>query len=200
MARAAGTPVTAFRWAVFVASLAPLVWLLWAWHSSALGVFPEERLVHLLGEFGLLLLLLTLATGPAFRLSSWRGFMAVRRQLGLWSYCYLMLHALVWAGLQMGWDWPLIAIEVRELAYLQLGLVSLVILTPLALTSVPAAPRLLGLRRWRRLHRLAYVAAAAGIVHYWLVVRVDSITVWLATATLLLLVAFRLLDAWRGRR
>ncbi len=187
-----------FRWGLFIGLLAPLAWFYWAWLNGRLGVFPEETLLHALGRLGLILLLATLALGPAFRLTGWRGFMAVRRQLGLWSFTYLLLHFLVWLGLDQGWYWSFIAAELRELRYLQVGLVSLLLLVPLVLTSVPRAQYLLGLRRWQWLHRLAYVSAAGGVLHFWLLARVERLEVWLAAVVLALLVVFRLGDAvWR---
>ncbi len=186
-----------FRWCLFAAVLAPLLWLWWGWQTGRLGVFPEEVLLHALGRIGLVLLLATLALGPLFRLTGWRGFMAVRRQLGLWSFTYLLLHFLAWLGLDQGWYWEFIVAELREIRYLQVGLVSLLLLVPLVLTSVPQAQRLLGLRRWQWLHRLAYVSAAGGVVHFWLLARFERPEVWLAAAVLASLVVFRLADAAR---
>lgn len=184
-----------FRWTLFAAVSAPLLWMFWAWHAGALGVFPEERLLHQLGRFGLLLLLLTLVARPAFRVTGWPGFMAVRRQVGLWSFAYLLLHALVWLWLHQMWEWEFIQAELLDLRYLQVGTISLLLLVPLALTSVAAAQRLLGPQRWQRLHRLVYLAAAGGVLHFWMLARADRIEVWLATFGFAALMLFRLVDA-----
>src|SRR5690625_3452951 len=201
MRLSASQAIPLFRWTLFAAASAPLLWMLWAWHADALGVFPEERLLHQLGRLGLLLLLLTLTARPAFRITGWPGFMAVRRQVGLWSFAYLMLHAVVWLWLHQMWEWDFIRAELVDLRYLQVGAVSLLLLIPLAVTSVAAAQRLLGPQRWQRLHRLVYFAAAGGVLHFWMLARVDRFEVWLATFALAGLMLFRLGDALlRARR
>src|SRR5690625_5300367 len=135
MRLSASQAIFLFRWTLFAAASAPLLWMFWAWHADALGVFPEERLLHQLGRLGLLLLLLTLTARPAFRITGWPGFMAVRRQVGLWSFAYLMLHAVVWLWLHQMWEWDFIRAELVDLRYLQVGAVSLLLLIPLAVTD-----------------------------------------------------------------
>ena len=186
---AIGIPL--FRWTLFAALLLPLGWLFYAWKSGDLGVFPAETALHLLGLWGLWLLLTTLLMSPLFRLTRWRGFMAVRRQLGLWAFVYLALHLWVWLWLDQGWNWEFILAEMRDLRHLQVGLISWLLLVPLVLTSAPAAQRALGLRRWQWLHRLAYVAAAGGVWHFWIVARADRPELLWSAVALTLLVVLR---------
>jgi len=191
--------ISIFRLAVALAAMAPLVWLGWAWQAGELGVMPAERVMHYLGRWGLGLLLATLCLGPAMALTGWPGFMAVRRQMGMWSFTYLGLHAVAWAGLDMRWDWEFILLELADIQYLQLGLISLVLLVPLALTSFQAARQFMGLTKWRWLHQLAYVAAAGGVGHYSLVVRDVQWPLVAATAAISILVLNRIIQALRAR-
>lgn len=187
------TRIRLYRLALFLSALLPLAWMGWAWQTGALGVIPEERLMHLLGRWGLAFLLITLALGPGFRLTRWRGLIAVRRQLGLWAFAYLLLHALVWAGFDQGWMGDIMLMELRTMRPLQIGLASLAILVPLAVTSVPAIQRRMTVPAWLRLHRLAYLAAAGGVLHAWMMARFESQQLWLMTGALLAIILARLL-------
>ncbi|TVQ70025.1 MAG: sulfoxide reductase heme-binding subunit YedZ [Chromatiaceae bacterium] len=194
---------TLARLAVMACALTPLAWLAWAWHADHLGVFPEETLLHHLGRWGLYWLLATLALGPAFRLTGWAAFMTVRRQMGLWAFTYLSLHLVVWVGLEHAWFWDFIFDEISRMLHLQVGLISLLLLIPLVLTSLRRAQTLLGLPRWQWLHRLAYLSAAGGIWHFALVDRGDRPEVVATAAVLVGLMGFRLGDAlitWLGKR
>lgn len=196
----ARTGVTLFRGGVFFACALPALWLFAAWQRNTLGIYPEEAAIHFLGRWGLNLLLLTLALGLAYRLSGWVGFMAVRRQLGLWAFVYLATHAWIWMFLDMGGDSALIAEQLAQLHYLQVGLASLVILVPLVLTSVSMARTWLGRVRWQWLHRLAYPAAAGGVVHVWLLTRADFSQALNYALVLALLVIMRVGRAWLNHR
>lgn len=162
-----------FRGLVFLLGLAPFFWLAWLYRQDQLGIIPEETLLHLTGHIGLNLLLLTIVWGFARRFTGWIGFIATRRQLGLWACWWLIAHATLWLGWDQGWYWPGILQEVQDLTYLKLGLSALFILLLLAVTS-PARIRLaLPGPSWAILHRLIYLATALGIVHLWIITRLD---------------------------
>ncbi len=192
--------ITLFRLAVAVACSAPAAWLVVAWHRGTLGANPPEAVVLFTGQTGLILLLATIALGPAFRLSGWPGFMAVRRQLGLWALFWLLGHMLAWMGLDQYWEWYWIGQEIRDLPYVRYGLIGLVLLVPLALTSFRAAEAAMGRRAWQWLHRLVYVAAALGVVHQWMIARWDYSEAMLAAGVLAALIVFRLACALIDRR
>ncbi|MCG5512565.1 sulfite oxidase heme-binding subunit YedZ [Ectothiorhodospira shaposhnikovii] len=181
---------------LFIGAALPLSWLGIAWQTGMLGVVPEERLLHELGRWGLYLLLATLALGPAFRLTGWPGFPAVRRAMGLWAFTYLLLHVLVWVVMIQGGSWSFMVAEVLALRHLQTGLIAWVMLVPLVLTSVNRARERLGRVRWQWLHRLAYVSAAGGILHYWMVSRVIETEVIVLGLLFTALVLFRLVERW----
>ncbi|MCG5501993.1 sulfite oxidase heme-binding subunit YedZ [Ectothiorhodospira lacustris] len=181
---------------MFIGAALPLSWLGIAWQTGMLGVVPDERLLHELGRWGLYLLLATLALGPAFRLTGWPGFMTVRRAMGLWAFAYLLLHALVWMVMVQAGEWAFMIAEILELQHLQVGLFAWLMLVPLALTSMKKAQQRLGRVRWQWLHRLVYLSAAGGVLHFWMVSRVIETEVIVLGLILFALALFRLVERW----
>jgi sulfoxide reductase heme-binding subunit YedZ len=180
----------------------PLVWLAWAvagelaTPGSRLGADPGEAVTQYLGEWGLRLLLLTLAISPLHRRLHWRGAIRWRRILGLFAFGYLLLHALAYAGLLAEFDLDLVIDDLVRRPYITVGALALLLLTPLAVTSTRAWQRRLG-RDWRRLHRLVYAAAVLGLLHLFWLTR-DGYGEWL-----LYLLIFMLLMVerrWQGSK
>jgi sulfoxide reductase heme-binding subunit YedZ len=185
-------PITAL---VFAASLAPLVYLsLGAWQGS-LGANPIEAITRSTGVWTLRFLLITLAVTPLRRLTGWNDVVRLRRMLGLFAFFYGSLHLTTYVWLDQFFDWAAIAKDVVKRPFITAGFSAYVLLVPLAITSTAGMIRRLGGRNWRRLHRLAYVAAALGVVHYWWLVKLDTrpprnYAVLLAGLLLVRLVAF----------
>ncbi|PTQ66547.1 protein-methionine-sulfoxide reductase heme-binding subunit MsrQ [Pseudomonas sp. GV071] len=163
-----------------VAPILPLFWLYQAW-SFALGPDPGKVLVDRLGLAALALLLITLAMTPLQRLSSWGGWLAVRRQLGLWCFAYVVLHLSVYAVFVLGLDGGQLLIDLRKRPYIFVGALAFLGLLALAVTSNRWSMRKLG-RRWKVLHRLVYAVLALVLLHMLWVVRAD-IEEWLIYAT-----------------
>ncbi|WP_163557281.1 protein-methionine-sulfoxide reductase heme-binding subunit MsrQ [Halomonas sp. NO4] len=196
----ARTRITAFRLLVLVACATPALYITWQWFYGDLGAVPSEAVVHFTGRTGLILLLTTIAFGPAFRLTGWVGFMIARRQIGLWAFFWLLAHMLSWMGLDQYWDWPWIAKEMVDLPYVRYGAAGLVLLVPLAVTSFKRVRQAMGERAWHWLHRLVYVSAALGVTHLWILTRADYRMASLFLGVLLFLVVFRVGDAIVHRR
>jgi len=192
--------ILAFRLLVLAVGSLPALWLAGQWWCGDLGVVPEEAVVHLTGRTGLILLLTTIAFSPAFRLTGWVGIMIARRQMGLWAFAWLVAHMLAWMGLEQYWDWPWIAREMVELPYVRYGAAALLLLVPLALTSFKYTQKAMGFTAWHWLHRLIYVSAALGVIHFWILTRADYRLPSLAAAALVALTLFRLMDAVIHRR
>ncbi len=187
--------ITAFRLLVLAVGALPALWLGWQWFYGDLGAVPSEAVVHFTGKTGLTLLLITIAFSPAFRFTGWVGFMVARRQVGLWAFFWLVAHMLAWMGLDQYWDWPWIRREMIELPYIRYGAAALLLLVPLAVTSFRRVQQAMGWAAWHWLHRLVYVAAALGVVHFWILTRADYLLPGLFAAALAALVIFRLIDA-----
>ncbi|QJQ96478.1 MULTISPECIES: protein-methionine-sulfoxide reductase heme-binding subunit MsrQ [unclassified Halomonas] len=182
------TTLRLWRIAVFLAALAPLAWWSWQVVQSAAGPDPGHYLLLNTGQGGLCLLLATLALTPLTRLTRWRGFTLIRRQLGLWSLAYAALHLLCYALFILGLDWHRLGSELIQRPYMVVGALALLGLALLGATSNRHAMRKLG-KRWKPLHRLSYVILALVLLHYLWVVRADlgQWSLYAATGGLLLL-------------
>ena len=161
-----------WRLSVFIAAaIWPLYWLYEAW-SFALGPDPGKVLVDRLGLGTLILLLLTLSMTPMQRLTGWPGWIAVRRQLGLWCFFHVVLHLCAYLIFVLGLDWSQLGVELLKRPYIIVGSLGFVCLLALAVTSNRYSQRRLGIR-WKKLHRLAYVVLGLGLLHMLWIVRAD---------------------------
>ena len=184
---------------VWLAGLAPLVYLAWCFATQNLGTNPIEFITRTLGDWTLRILLAGLALTPLRIISGRPWPIALRRLIGLFAFAYAVLHFAVWIVLYFYFDWPRIAEDVLKRPYITVGVAALVLLTPLAATSTAGMIKRLGARGWRRLHRLVYVAAVFGVLHYLWLAKVGVRTPWIYAAVLAVLLAIRLVDALRAR-
>ena len=190
---------------VFLACLAPLARLVagaFGIAGESLGANPIETLIHSLGIWGLNFLLITLAVTPLRGLSGWAWPLRLRRMLGLFAFFYVLLHFLVYAGLDQRFDLGVILEDIAERPYITVGFSALVLLLPLALTSTRGMMRRLG-RRWKKLHRLVYPIAILGVWHFYWQVKLDTLEALVYAGVLAVLLGYRLIDYWRtqhGRR
>ncbi len=150
-------------------ALFPLAWLLWDAYAGHLSVNPIQDITFRTGRPAFILLILSLACTPVYILTGWRGVIGIRRLLGLYAFFYATLHFLVFVGLDYGFDWALLQEAIFEKRYALVGFAAWLILVPLAITSTQHWMRRLG-RRWKSLHRTAYLAGVLAVVHFlWLV-------------------------------
>lgn len=161
-----------WRIGVFVASgVWPLLWLYEAW-NFALGPDPGKVLVDRLGLGTLILLLVTLCMTPLQKLTGWAGWIAVRRQFGLWCFAYVVLHLCAYLTFVLGFDWSQLGVELRKRPYIIVGSLGFLCLLALAVTSNRYSQKRLG-GRWKKLHRLVYVVLGLGLLHMLWIVRAD---------------------------
>jgi sulfoxide reductase heme-binding subunit YedZ len=158
---------------VFINSLVPLAMLVWDAAHGRLGVNPEEAVIHTTGILAIVFLLLSLAVTPARIISGWNFFSHFRRMLGLFAFFYACLHLLAYFSMQRQWDIGGVIIDVVKRKFILIGMLSLLLMLPLAITSTNAMIKRMGAARWKRLHRLAYVAAVAGVCHFWISKKAD---------------------------
>ena len=158
---------------VFVAALGPLVYLGWGAWARALGANPIETITHETGVWTLRFLVITLAITPLRRWTGWNDAIRFRRMLGLFAFFYGTLHLLTYLWLDQFFDVAGIIKDVYKRPFITAGTTAFVLMVPLALTSTAGMIRRLGGRRWQALHRLTYVAAIGGVVHYWWLVKAD---------------------------
>ena len=161
-----------WRIGVFAAAAVwPLYWLYEAW-IFALGPDPGKVLVDRLGLGALILLLVTLSMTPMQKLTGWPGWIAVRRQIGLWCFAYVVLHVCSYLTFVLGFDWSQLGVELRKRPYIIVGALGFLCLLALAVTSNRYSQRRLG-ARWKKLHRLVYVVVGLGLLHMLWIVRAD---------------------------
>jgi methionine sulfoxide reductase heme-binding subunit len=145
----------------------PLGWLVYALFTQQLGANPAEALIRGLGDWGLRGLLLTLAITPLRVLIQQPLLVRYRRLFGLWSFVYVLLHLLAYTAFDKGFDVNAVVTDVIKRPFILVGMLAFVLLVPLAATSFNAAQRWLGGKRWQALHRLVYLIAVLGCLHFW---------------------------------
>ena len=187
--------------AVFVLAGLPFAWLAFAAltdPSAHLGTNPAERLIRDTGEWALRFLCLALAVTPLRHWTGWHAVARLRRLLGLYAFYYASVHFLCYAWLDMGLELPDILKDIAKRPFILVGTAGLLLMLPLAVTSVDRAVRALGARRWKALHRAVYAVAALGLLHFfWMRAgKNDFADVGVYAAILAVLLGWRL---WRAR-
>jgi sulfoxide reductase heme-binding subunit YedZ len=187
---------------LFVVSLLPLAWLVYGAVANRLGANPAEYLERSLGDWTLRFLCLTLAVTPVrtiFKLPTLQRF---RRMLGLFTYFYVVLHLLAYSWFDEGFDFAAIGKDIAKRPFILVGFAAFVLLTPLAATSFNRAVKAMGVKRWQALHRLIYVIAGLGILHFfWMRAGKHNFAeVSVYAAILAVLLGWRLVEAVKKRR
>lgn len=187
--------LTLIRNVLFVLCLVPALWLVWGFFQHRLGANPFEVLTRDTGLWTLRLLLLTLLVRPLAEQLGQPGLLRLRRMLGLYSFFYAGLHMLTYLWFDQFFDWGEIGLDIAKRPYITIGMLAFVLLIPLAATSTRAMMRRLG-RRWQSLHRLVYLIAPMGVVHFLLLVKADILEPLIYAGLLGLLLGYR---GWRSR-
>jgi sulfoxide reductase heme-binding subunit YedZ len=161
---APGRPVKPAAWLLGLTPLAVLA-------AGGIGVDPIETVTHLTGFWALTLLMCTLAITPLRRLTGWNAVIGARKVLGNFAFFYAVLHFATYL-VDQSFSWGFIVADVVKHPWVTVGFAALLLLVPLALTSTKGAIRRMG-KRWQKLHRLVYVAAGLGVLHFFLLVKKD---------------------------
>jgi sulfoxide reductase heme-binding subunit YedZ len=173
--------------------------MMWWFYDDELGANPAKEGLHYLGEWALRFLVIGLAITPLRKLFGWGWLQRYRRTIGLFALAYVTLHLTVYIALDQGFDWPEIWRDIIKRPYITFGVIAFLLLLPLAITSTNGMIRRLGARRWRRLHRLAYVIAILGVLHYDLLVKKDATWPHFYAIIIGVLLLYRVVDAARTR-
>ena len=185
---------------VFVLCLVPLGQLVWRAIHNDLTANPIEYITHQTGTWTLIFVVMTLTGTPARRLLRLPELIRFRRMLGLFAFFYGLLHFSTWIGLDKFFDWTEMLSDVRKRPFITAGFTGFTLMIPLALTSTAGWIRRLGGERWRALHRLIYVTATAGVVHYYWLVKSDIRKPVFYGALVALLLAWRMGTWFVARR
>jgi sulfoxide reductase heme-binding subunit YedZ len=182
--------IVALKIAVWLVGLVPLGLLVYHGFENNLGPDPTATVTHATGFATLRLLVITLAITPLRRLSPRLAWLVrFRRLLGLFGFFYGCLHLLTYLWLYSGFNVATMIDDIAKRRYILAGFTAWLLLVPLAATSTNWSIRKLGGKRWQALHRLIYLSATCGVIHYWWIVKTGvrtPITITLVLATLLL--------------
>ncbi len=177
--------------ALFLLCLMPLGWLIWDIYNNGLGADPVAQLEHRSGDWALRFLLITLTVTPLRRLTKLNKLIRYRRMFGLFAFFYASLHLTVYLAVDLQGYWSQIFTEIVKRPYITMGFSAWLLLIPLAVTSTKALMKRLG-RNWHPLHRLIYLIAILGVLHYWWLVKADVREPLLYGAVLLVLLTLRI--------
>ena len=186
--------------ALFVLCLAPALTLVWNGLHQSLGPNPVETITHTTGNWTLRLLLITLAVTPLRKILQWPEAIRFRRMLGLFAFFYGTMHLLTYLWLDQSFSVPAMMKDVVKRPFITAGMTGFLSMLPLAVTSTAGWIRRLGGRNWQRLHRLIYLAAAAGVVHYYWLVKSDVRLPLFYAGLLAPLLAWRVVEAARKKK
>jgi len=184
----------ALKGVVWGVCLVPLATLVYWFARDDLTANPISFVTTTLGDWTLRILLASLAMTPIRLVLGVSWPITLRRLLGLFAFFYVCLHFSVWIVLDFFFDWPRMWEDILKRPYITMGMLGLLSLIPLAATSTAGMIKRLGARRWRRLHRLAYLAGVAGSIHFLWLAKVGRTDQYWYVATLALLLAIRLGD------
>ena len=198
-ARPGPAGLIAFRFALFAIASYGFAHIAWDVANDQLAAEPVKDITHRTGWWALSLLLATLAVTPLRRLTGWNPLVKVRRMLGLFAFAYATVHLLIYFALDQALSLAYLGEDLAERPFITVGFAAWVILLPLALTSTKGWIRRLG-KRWQTLHRLVYLAAALGVLHFYWFVKADTREPLLFAAILALLLGARVALRLRSGR
>jgi sulfoxide reductase heme-binding subunit YedZ len=192
-----------FKPLVFIASLIPLGWLVFAlWSDTALGTLyltsdPVQKLNRELGDWALIFIILTLAVRPAGEILKKGEFVAYRRMIGLYAFFYAILHLTSYVIIDLQLDLNAFVQDVIKRNYITIGILAILMLIPLAITSTKGMIKRLGGRKWRKLHMLVYPIAILGVIHFYMMIRADFTRPIMYGSVIFVLLAYRV---WKARQ
>ena len=151
---------------LFVLCLLPFAWLFYSALTNQLGANPQEYLIRATGDWTLRFVCIVLAVTPLRTISNTPQLARFRRMLGLFAYFYVFNHLLSYSWFDMGFDILEIAKDIAKRPFILVGFLAFVLLTPLAASSFNLAIKTIGAKRWQLLHKLVYVVAGLGLLHF----------------------------------
>ena len=181
-----------YKLLVFVNALVPLALVGWDWRRGQLGANPLDFVTRTTGTLTLVFLVLTLAVTPLRKWTGANWLVRLRRMVGLYAFFYGALHLLCYVWFDKWFDAAAIAEDVARRRFILVGVLAFTSMAPLAVTSTDRMIKRLGGKRWQKLHRLTYLAAAAGVFHYYLLVKSDVRKPLAFAAVIALLLGYRL--------
>ncbi len=184
---------------VFLACLGPLAWLVYHAFWGDLGANPVETITNTTGIWTLRFIAITIAITPLRWLTTWNPIITFRRMIGLFAFFYGTIHFLIYFILDRSLMFDGLWEDIVKRPYITMGFTAFVLLIPLGLTSTRGWIRRLGGKRWNLLHRLVYISAVLGVIHYWWKVKLDVTNPMIYAAIVAALLGARIVR-WVARR
>jgi len=180
---------------IFINSLVPLALLAWDALFGKLGANPIEFFLRTTGVLTLVFLLITLSITPLRKYFGWNNLIKFRRMLGLYAFFYGFLHLVTYSVFDKSFSVSAIISDVWERPFIAVGMLAFFLLIPLAVTSTNGMIKRLGGKTWAKLHKLTYLIAILGVIHFWMIVKSDVTYPFLFAAVLLSLFWFRIRES-----
>jgi sulfoxide reductase heme-binding subunit YedZ len=192
--------LTQIKWVLFILALLPFLRLVAFTYLDKLGANPVEFITRNTGDWTLYFLCITLAMTPLRKLLQWHWIIRLRRMLGLYVFFYAFLHFMTFLWFDHFFELDEMFSDVLKRPFITVGFSAFLLLIPLALTSSNAMIKRLGGKRWQRLHRLVYLIAPLGVLHYfWMKAgKHDFTQPWLFAVIVFSLLALRVFWRWRS--
>lgn len=162
-----------YRMLVVLNGAVPIGMLVWDAYRGQLGANSVNNALHITGILSLVFLLLSLLMSPLRWMTGWGGWIAFRRALGLYGFFYAVVHLIIYVGFDRALSLSSTLHEIWMRRFLQVGAVAILLMVPLAVTSTNRMIQRMGAKRWKLLHRAAYLATALGVLHYYMLVKSD---------------------------
>ena len=182
---------------IFINSLVPLAFLAWDALRGNLGANPIEFFLRTTGVLTLVFLLVTLSITPLRKSFGWNQLIKFRRMLGLYAFFYGFLHLITYSIFDKSLSISAIVSDVWQRPFIAIGMLAFFLLIPLAVTSTNAWIKRLGGKNWSKLHKLTYLIAILGVIHFWMIVKSDVTYPFLFGAVLLGLFWFRIREHFK---
>lgn len=184
---------------IFINSLVPLALLVWDGIGGKLGANPVEFFLRTTGVLTLIFLLITLAVTPLRKMFGWNNLIKFRRMLGLYAFFYGALHLITYSIFDKNFNLSAIAADVWQRPFIAVGMLAFFLLIPLAVTSTNGMIKRLGGKNWARLHKLSYLIAILGVIHFWMIVKSDLTYPFFFAFILAILLGYRIFAAQKKK-
>jgi sulfoxide reductase heme-binding subunit YedZ len=183
------------KFLISINALIPLAFLAFDSYRGALGANPIEFFLRTTGVLTLVFLFITLAISPLRKIFGWNSLIKLRRMLGLYAFFYGLVHLVTYSIFDKSLDLAAIVGDVWQRPFIAVGMLAFAMLVPLAVTSTNGMVKRLGGKNWSRLHKLSYVIAVLGVIHFWMIVKSDVFYPAMFGLVLAILLGYRLLTS-----
>jgi len=187
------------RFVLFINCAVPVAMLAWDASQGHLGANPLEFVTRTTGALTLIFLMAALAVTPLRKILGFPWMIKFRRMTGLFAFFYGCLHLLTYIWFDKSFDFPAMAHDISKRPFIMLGMLAFFLMVPLAITSTNQMVKRLGGKNWNRLHKLVYVSAVAGVLHYYLLVKADVRKPLLFAFIVTVLLGYRVLNNYFPR-